>query len=99
MDIEDWREEIDSVDSEILKLINKRARMAMEVCALKNKSDLPIYDREREQRVIEHLCNENQGPLTCDSIIRIFRRIIQETRALQTSSVLQTQEKGNSLKG
>lgn len=99
MDIEDWREEIDSIDSEILKLINKRGRMAMEVCALKNKSDLPIYDREREQKVIEHLCNENQGPLACDSIIRIFRRIILETRALQTNSVTQLQKKGNTIKG
>jgi chorismate mutase len=85
MNIEDWRTEIDEVDKEILRLINKRARLGLEVGALKTKAGLPIYDREREQTVLENLCTENEGPLSCDAVIRIFRRVIQETRTIETS--------------
>jgi chorismate mutase len=93
MNIDDWRKEIDEVDKEILKLINKRARLGLEVGVLKAKAGLPIYDREREQAVLENLCAENEGPLSCDAIIRIFRRIIQETRTVEANSItnIQTQ--------
>lgn len=90
MKIEDWRSEIDSIDKEILKLVNKRAYMAMEIGALKMQSGLPVFDREREQYIIENLCNENTGPIPCDAVIRIFRQIIHETRTIESNAQLQT---------
>jgi len=87
MNIESWREEIDAVDSEILKLINKRARLAVEVGALKAKAGLPIYDKEREQNVLDRLCEENEGLISEDAIIEIFRKIIQETRNVEIKAV------------
>ena len=90
MKIEDWRSEIDSIDKEILKLVNKRARMAMEIGALKMQSGLPVFDREREQNIIESLCSENAGPIPCDAVIRIFRQIIHETRTIESNVHLQT---------
>ncbi len=87
MNIEDWREEIDAVDSEILKLINKRARLAVEVGALKAKAGVPIYDKEREQNVLDRLCEESDGLISEDAIVEIFKQIIQETRNVEVRAV------------
>ncbi len=55
MNIEDWRAEIDSVDDELLSLINKRARLAVEVVILKRAAGIPITDPEREREVLTHM--------------------------------------------
>ena len=53
MSIESWREEIDRIDSELLRLLNMRARIAIKVAALKKAAALPLNDKDREQEVLE----------------------------------------------
>ena len=50
MDIERWRNEIDEIDEELLRLLNMRARLAIKVGSLKRASGIPVRDREREVR-------------------------------------------------
>ena len=42
MDIEYWRNEIDEIDAQLLRLLNMRARLALKVGALKKAKDLPF---------------------------------------------------------
>ena len=49
MDIEHWRNEIDQIDREILRLLNMRARLAIKVGNLKKAADLPLCDPDREK--------------------------------------------------
>ena len=84
MNIEYWRNEIDDVDRELLQLLNRRARLAMKVAALKRTAGLPFCDPEREQVILETLQQANTGPLDRRAITKVFRRIIRETRRVQT---------------
>ncbi|HYJ87402.1 MAG TPA: chorismate mutase [Pyrinomonadaceae bacterium] len=84
MNIEYWRNEIDDVDRELLQLLNRRARLAMKVGALKRTAGLPSCDPEREQVVLQTLQQANTGPLDRRAITKLFRRIIRETRRVQT---------------
>jgi chorismate mutase/prephenate dehydratase len=84
MNIEYWRNEIDDVDRELLQLLNRRARLAMKVGALKRTAGLPFCDPEREQAVLQTLQQANTGPLDRRAITKLFRRIIRETRRVQT---------------
>jgi chorismate mutase-like protein len=81
--LEQWRQEIDILDGELLRLLNERARLAFEVGALKVSSGLPVYDGRRERQILARLCQSNQGPLGPESISSIFRCIIRESRRLE----------------
>jgi len=84
MKLEDWRNEIDSIDTEIVRLINKRAEIAKKIGVLKLTAGLPIVDGDREEAILLDICGKNQGELTDESLIRIFRQIIRESRQIQT---------------
>jgi chorismate mutase/prephenate dehydratase len=83
MNIEGWRGEIDQVDMELLDLLNKRARLAIEVGALKKAAGLPLCDPERERSVLQRLQQANAGPLDAPAVARLFRRVIRESRRVE----------------
>jgi len=91
--LEEWRKEIDKLDSELLLLLNRRAGIACELGAIKAASGLPAYDGRRERQVLARLCRENQGPFAEQSVTRIFRRIILETRRIGKWSMRQQRVK------
>lgn len=83
MTIEHWRTEIDEIDRELLRLLNRRARLAMKVGALKQNAGLPCCDTERERDVLTRLQQANGGPLDSRAIGKLFRRVIRESRNLE----------------
>ncbi len=83
MNIEYWRTEIDEVDRELLRLLNRRARLAMKVGALKRAAGLPCCDPEREGVVIRALQQANTGPFDQRAISKVFGRIIKESRRVE----------------
>ena len=87
MDIEHWRREIDEIDKEILRLLNLRARLAIKVGTLKKAADLPFCDPERERYVLDRLQELNDGPLDHDAVGKLFRRIIRESRRVESTTV------------
>lgn len=85
--IEDWRAEIDAIDAELLRLLNVRTRLALEIGTLKRMDNLPVLDPAREARILERACTTNSGPLDAAAVTRLFRRIICETRRIEERSV------------
>lgn len=81
--IERLRENIDSVDTVLVKLLNQRARWALEIGDVKKGAHLPIYQPEREAQVLAHAQRANRGPLPEDAVRRLFERIIDENRRLE----------------
>ncbi len=84
--IKNTRAEIDEVDAEILRLLNKRAEIALRVGAAKTGTEAALCDTGRERDVLERLGAENPGPFEDDSIAAIFQRIIDESLHLQQST-------------
>ena len=84
MNIEYWRAEIDEVDRELLRLLNRRARLAAKVGRLKRAAGLPFSDPDREHTVLRQLQQANTGPLDQRAINKLFRRIIRESRRVET---------------
>ena len=91
MDIERWRKEIDEIDEELLRLLNMRARLALKVGSLKRASGIPLRDSEREKYVLRRLQEVNTGPLDQAAVVRLFRRIIRESRRAEAMLVEQDQ--------
>ena len=82
--LEEWRQQIDALDSELVRLLNQRAAIACEIAVIKVAAGLPAYDGKREEEVLARVAEKNAGPLDQQSITAIFRGIIQETRRLGT---------------
>lgn len=89
MDIEDWRIEIDEIDEKLIRLLNRRARLATKVGVLKMKAGIAICDLERERTVIGRVLAANAGPLDERAVGKIFRRIIRESRLVETRDLAQ----------
>lgn len=87
MKIEDWRAKIDEIDNELLRLLNRRARLATEVGMLKRAANLPICDPERERDVLARACRANAGPLGERAVAHLFRHIIREAKRVEIKAV------------
>lgn len=52
MDINELRQEIDSIDRQLTELFEKRMKTAAGIAAYKKENGLPVFDRERERKVV-----------------------------------------------
>ena len=82
MGIDDIRNEIDRLDSELLRIFNERASLALKIGEIKKGLDLPVYDPAREKRIFARMTSENHGPLDDQAIVRLFERVIDESPRL-----------------
>lgn len=84
MSLDKIRIKIDKLDDQLVKLLNERAILALEIGKIKQNKNLPIYDEGREKDILKRISSGNRGPLSSDSITKIFSAIIVENRNLQT---------------
>jgi chorismate mutase len=77
------RDAIDRVDEVIVRLLNQRAKYAIEIGAIKPVLEMPIYAPEREKQVLLHVEQTSGGPLDPQTIRRLFERIIDESRRVE----------------
>ena len=80
------RDAIDRVDEVLVKLLNQRARYAIEIGEIKGVLSLPIYVPEREKEVLAHAESTSGGPLDPAAVRRLFERIIDESRRVERES-------------
>ena len=81
--LEQYREQIDRIDAELLRLLNERAGCALAIGAIKQRNNQPIFVPEREQQVLERLATRNPGPLTDASIKAIYQAIMDQMKVLE----------------
>jgi chorismate mutase / prephenate dehydratase len=74
------REQIDALDAEILKRLNERAALARRIGTLKTGN---AYRPEREARVLLRIKELNRGPLSGETVARLFREIMSACLAIE----------------
>jgi chorismate mutase len=62
LSIEHWRNEIDQIDEQLVRLLNERSKCAIELGRIKRELGLAIYSPDREKQVIQHVTSVNGGP-------------------------------------
>ena len=81
--LEKWRQKIDELDRQLVKLLNDRVHCAEEIGQLKMQLGLDAYSPEREEEVMKNVARTNAGPLSAQALRRLFERIIDETRRVE----------------
>lgn len=72
----DLRGRIDALDEQIVRLLNERAAVVVEIGKLKRDGQTPIYAPDREQAVLEHVRQANRGPLPDACMEAIWRELM-----------------------
>jgi chorismate mutase/prephenate dehydratase len=83
MDLDQLRREIDGLDSQLVELLNQRARIVVEVGKLKANDGSPIYVPQRERQVLDRIAKCNQGPLPDRTLRAIWRELMSGSFALE----------------
>jgi len=79
------RERIDQLDQQIVRLLNERANVVIEVGKIKRAAGeaVPIYAPDREQAVMRKVREANQGPLPHACVEAIWRELMSGSFALE----------------
>lgn len=72
------RRQIDAVDEKIQELVSERARYAQQAGEVKNadSSSVEYYRPDREAEVLRAVVDRNDGPLSDEEMVRLFREIM-----------------------
>lgn len=87
MDISDWRKKIDALDLQIVELLNQRAEAARAIGKLKEATDMPVYEPNREDVIFRNVRSHNRGPLPDSELVYIYQRLIAVMRCIQQNEL------------
>ncbi|MFQ5881289.1 MAG: prephenate dehydratase [Candidatus Methylomirabilales bacterium] len=83
MGIQEFRRQIDAIDSQILELLNRRAEIVLQVGAEKAKGNVAYHSPEREEEIIDRLTRENRGPFPGGAVKAVYREILSACLSLE----------------
>jgi chorismate mutase len=87
MELDELREEIESIDREIVELIAQRTYVAESVARVKREHDIPTTDESQEEAVMDR-AGENAERFGVDSnlVKAVFRLLIELNKVEQRES-------------
>jgi len=83
MSLDKLRNQINELDYQLVKLLNERARVVVEIGKLKSKTGKPIYSPDREKQVFAKIAEANKGPLPDKCLTAIWRELMSGSFALE----------------
>ncbi|GAB2773430.1 prephenate dehydratase [Rhabdobacter roseus] len=83
MELSSLRLRIDSLDDQLLELLNERMKLVKQVGELKRATNTIIYRPEREKQIIDRLEKQSTGLLSRSAIEAIFLEIFAVSRNLE----------------
>ena len=72
-ELKKYREQIDCIDEDLLKLLNQRAALARQIGHLKGENT--VLRPEREAQILQRMVSNNPGPLPNQSIMQLLSLI------------------------
>lgn len=77
------RAKIDGIDTKLVKLLNERASLVVNVGKYKRAAGLPIYAPHREAEVLDKVIHANSGPLQDRTLEGVYRELMSGSFQLQ----------------
>jgi chorismate mutase / prephenate dehydratase len=83
MDLDELRKRIDALDADLVRLLNERTRIVLDIGHVKKNQGEEVYVPAREKAVLDRVSSLNQGPLPKDALQAIYREIMSASLALE----------------
>ncbi|AHY46506.1 Prephenate dehydratase [Rubrobacter radiotolerans] len=81
--LDSYREGIDEVDAEIVRLLDRRARLARGIGEIKKAHGLDAYVPSRERKVLDRVKDLGEGDFPKGGLESVFREIISSSISLE----------------
>jgi len=91
-DIDDYRNRIDKIDKEITKLFEERMDTVINIANYKKANSLPIFNRDREEEVIEKNVGYLKNNDYAEETRKFFISLMEVARELQSRKMLEAEE-------
>jgi len=84
MDLKDIRKDIDSIDNQILELLEKRLSLMPSVIDYKIKNNLDIFDSAREKEILKNkISTAKNFSMDEKFITEIYQLIMDQSKKIQ----------------
>jgi chorismate mutase len=87
IELNEIRKRIDSIDEQIVALLNRRAAEVQRIALFKSANGMPAIDPDREEDVYRRIVGENAGAIDDEALKRIFAQILAESRKMQMKTI------------
>lgn len=81
--LEILRRKMREKDEKIVRLLNERAQISVQIGKVKGEGGMQVYDPSQEAKVHDYLREINSGSLPSKALTAIFREVISASRDLQ----------------
>ena len=86
-ELSEMRKDIDRVDEGLKALFEERIGLSLEIADFKKEHDLPIYDKKREEEMLDKLSKDYEDPFMKESIRELFNCLIKISKRLQEKTI------------
>ena len=87
MNLDDIRNDIDMVDSQLIALLEQRMDLVSQVATYKKMTGARVLDNSREIAILDKVSNRVKEPLFTETIVNTFRDILKNSRAYQEQTL------------
>lgn len=81
--LEQLREQLDKLNIDLLKLINKRGELVKKIGEIKKSQGIIVYDPVREREMLNSIRDNHDGPFEHSTIDHLFKEIFKACKELQ----------------
>lgn len=82
-DLQQLRQKVDEINSQLLHLLNERGRVVQEIGQIKKLQGTKRFDPIREREVLDMVAEQNEGPFETSTLQHIFKGIFKASLELQ----------------
>lgn len=86
--LQQLRSKIDGIDTKLVRLLNERTKLVLEIGRLKRQAGEEIYAPDREEAVLRRIVQKGTGPLPAESLRAIYREVMSSALALEKPLVI-----------
>jgi len=83
MELEKARMEINEIDEEIVKLLEKRFNLVLQIGQYKKENNIPVFDESREKKVIKNCIRNLEDKSYSNSIEIIYKQIMDTCKEIE----------------
>ncbi|USS90576.1 chorismate mutase [Fructilactobacillus carniphilus] len=85
--LETARQEIQSIDAQLIPLLVKRLTTAQQIAQIKQHHGWPVFDPKREQAVLRQVQTTVPDSREQRAVVEIYRKLMQTTKQLEQQTM------------
>ncbi|MDR0690700.1 MAG: chorismate mutase [Streptococcaceae bacterium] len=87
MELVELRQEMDKLHVELLSILERRAELSKRIAIYKYKHHLPVFDKEREEKMLAKVVQSVEDKEFSPEIISIMRQLFEISKEIQSSVI------------